>query len=732
MALIDALKQQSLPASEFEVLVVDDGSAVAVDLPGVRVLRQSNQGPASARNLGAANARGEYLVFTDDDCRPHPGWLQAFIQRIENCPDALLAGITRNAHPDNGPAEFNQQLADYLMAAVSNTPQAFATSNNLCVSAAIFRSLGGFSTAFREAAGEDRDFCQRANEAGHPLVFVPEALVDHFHPQSLIQFLRMHARYGRGARQLPPKPGLDRLALLHWGLSRHFWLFLLSQVAVTAGFFAAELRRLGQFLALTVLSAVILLGVMLQLGAFAAEFAGSDEAAHLVSGIMVFQYLDTGVWNFVNPKRFAEDYYAFYPKVAIGHWPPVFYLVQGLWYQLAGLSRFSVLLLAALVSGAFAATSAMLALLMGANRLIAISLLLAVTLLPQTIRSTIELSSDPLTALFTLLAAWACQRWAQTLSWQHGLIFAGLATLGALTKGNAFPVWLLPVILLWRPRPWRLFRSAAFWLPLVLMTLATAAWYLSFRETAQSEVVPGTVVSLSSRMLYSLRGNCWQFVALVSPLALAGILLALLRQPGRLWLKENLAFALLPFAFLFFLSFISPHTEARLMLAAAPVLLLILLQGCKGWRPLVPVLLLAACVFWTHRLNPLSPKPHHGYIETAQWLAAQPTTTVLAAVNEGALIAELALLEPQPRHRILRSSKLLQTSNWMGGNLQLLVHNSGDVRELFNRHSIRYVVQMDPPAHHGLAAGRFLSDALRDVPVLHKFQDVRVNEWKRP
>jgi glycosyltransferase involved in cell wall biosynthesis len=41
------------------------------------LIEQANAGPATARNAGAQASRGAYVVFTDDDCRPDPGWLGA-------------------------------------------------------------------------------------------------------------------------------------------------------------------------------------------------------------------------------------------------------------------------------------------------------------------------------------------------------------------------------------------------------------------------------------------------------------------------------------------------------------------------------------------------------------------------------------------------------------------------------------------------------------------------------
>jgi GT2 family glycosyltransferase len=204
---IRKLAELAYPRERYEVIVVDDGSEhpLVVEPPSelrFRLIRGSHQGPAAARNLGAASAEGDYLAFVDDDCEPERNWLRAFANRIARVPEAAFGGRTVNGLPENTWSTASELLLAYVHSYYRNggtSQPGFFASNNFALSALLFRQLGGFSTRFTLAAGEDRELCARVIEHGLSLEYVPGAVVRHAHPLDLHSFLRQHFNYGRGA-----------------------------------------------------------------------------------------------------------------------------------------------------------------------------------------------------------------------------------------------------------------------------------------------------------------------------------------------------------------------------------------------------------------------------------------------------------------------------------------------------------------------------------------------------
>jgi len=207
-ACLESLSDLDYPRDQFEVIVVDDGSEMPprevvesfADRLDVVLLTQPHGGPASARNTGAARAKGEFLAFTDDDCTVAKDWLQALASRFAETNDVAIGGRTINALPGDPYATASQLIVDVVYAFYNADPDRarFVASNNLAVAKDHFIAVAGFDSSF-SLASEDRDLCDRWLSQGYRITYAPEVVVHHSRPMSFAAFCRQHFSYGRGA-----------------------------------------------------------------------------------------------------------------------------------------------------------------------------------------------------------------------------------------------------------------------------------------------------------------------------------------------------------------------------------------------------------------------------------------------------------------------------------------------------------------------------------------------------
>lgn len=185
----------------FELIVVDDGSTdntagVVHAFPGVRYFFQDNSGPARARNRGAAEAAGEFLCFTDADCRPEPGWLVQMVRPFNDPQVKVVAGSYGIANPQERLARIiHAEIRFRHLELIPEYPRAFG-SYNFAVRAGLFLQLGGFNPSYRQASGEDNDLSYRVLRSGAKIRFISDACVEHYHQHLPGRYLREQFRHG--------------------------------------------------------------------------------------------------------------------------------------------------------------------------------------------------------------------------------------------------------------------------------------------------------------------------------------------------------------------------------------------------------------------------------------------------------------------------------------------------------------------------------------------------------
>lgn len=208
--LFDALDRQT--RKDFELIVVDDASTdhtpdIAAARGALVFKMPKNGGPAACRNKGAANASGEFLVFTDSDCEPAPDWIDRIERRAARTPTDALMGrvviprstflgnaISALGFPAGGSAGFERIWP------VDPAGRTISLSTcNCAVPRDLFYRVSGFDESFPYAGGEDSLLARRLLEAGACIRFCPDMLVTHDARSDLAGFLRWQYKRGKSS-----------------------------------------------------------------------------------------------------------------------------------------------------------------------------------------------------------------------------------------------------------------------------------------------------------------------------------------------------------------------------------------------------------------------------------------------------------------------------------------------------------------------------------------------------
>jgi GT2 family glycosyltransferase/glycosyltransferase involved in cell wall biosynthesis len=182
----------------FEVIVVDDGSsddtrASLARIGGiVAIFNERNLGFIGACNAGAAAARGDYLVFLNNDTQVTAGWLDALIDTFAQHRDVGLVGA-KLVYPDGrlqeaGGIVFSDasgwnygRFGDPRDPAYNYVREAdYCSGAAIAIPRALFEQRGGFDTRYAPAYYEDTDLAFQVREAGLRVLYQPASTVIHF------------------------------------------------------------------------------------------------------------------------------------------------------------------------------------------------------------------------------------------------------------------------------------------------------------------------------------------------------------------------------------------------------------------------------------------------------------------------------------------------------------------------------------------------------------------------
>lgn len=202
-AAFDSLYNQSSGLESFETIIVDNNSTdnTADVFKNWRAnhtngsftyLTESKQGASFARNTGAANAKGQWLCFMDDDAIANSNYVENIIKHIETKP--AVVGFGGRIIPKYIPSE-PKWMSYYVSSLVGNFDYAatacafengkYPLESNMIVRKDVYDTIGGFNTALPgvvgtlRIGGEGKELFYKILALGHTIYYDPSICVQH-------------------------------------------------------------------------------------------------------------------------------------------------------------------------------------------------------------------------------------------------------------------------------------------------------------------------------------------------------------------------------------------------------------------------------------------------------------------------------------------------------------------------------------------------------------------------
>lgn len=427
------------------------------------------------------------------------------------------------------------------------------------------------------------------------------------------------------------------------------------------------LRRLVLFVVFLVLA----LWQASRLGGFDSDLGGDpDEGAHAVTSLMMKDYLTQGLVHGRSPLEFAEKYYQTFPKVALGHYPPGYYLPAAgaliVWNDARSLIVLQCILVALLgVMTSQLIRMPWLAELGGA----------AVVLNGEVARVSVHVLADLMLVLLVLLAAVCWMSWMEKPSWKKSLLFGFVAAAAILTKGSALGLAGIPVFSLLLTRRWQDIKTLSWWgagIPVALFAAPWMLWSVRFTQEGFTGDSPAAFF-VKAVGEYATMAPWFFGWPLLLGLAVVAVKAVMGRVDGFRAALMAVCLGMQGIAMVVPAGF-SPR---YLLPSLIPVLVLVVLEVPrllqeKRAKVLAALLLLATtALLWRAKT-----KDVHGFakaIETASVEGQRAWLVSSDGRGEGAMIAAAAFRTPDriaTTRRLLRGSKEIAETDWVGSHYE--------------------------------------------------------------